>query len=142
MKDTLNKNWKPTQKIVKSGDWIISEWKKWLYQKRGISDLNSNEIAIIDFIAEMSFRWGHRYCYLSYEELQLNKRTAIRTIKKLQEKKILHKETSYIEHGGSKIKAKNKYYLHIPKELQGKLKFYGKGKQESIEKIDIEDIKI
>jgi len=143
VKDTLNKNWKPTQKIVKSGDWIISEWKKWLYQKRGIQDLSMIEIAIIDIIAEMSFRYGNRYCYLSYSDFGISKATVSKHIKSLQEKGLLKKEISYLEHGGSKIKGKNKYILHLPDELKDKFKFYGKKDQaKEKQEIDISEIEI
>lgn len=100
------------------------------------------EIAIIDIISEMSFRYGNRYCYLSYSDFGISKATISKHIKSLQEKGLLKKEISYLEHGGSKIKGKNKYILYLPSELKNKFKFYGKKEQTEENQIDVGEIEI
>ena len=39
MLKTKNTNYKPSNKQISSGDWIVTEYEKWLFQKRGIEDL-------------------------------------------------------------------------------------------------------
>jgi len=107
MLKTKNVNYKPSNKQITSGDWIITEYEKWLFQKRGIEDLEPIEIGLIKLVSESSFRYGCKYAYLKYEDFDLAKATVSKYIKKLQEKKILKVENSY--QSGSKLRRKNKY---------------------------------
>ena len=118
---------------ISNSDLIVNIYEKWLFQKRGIDDLEPVEIGIIKLISESSFRYGCKYAYIKYEDFGLAKATVSKYIKKLQEKKILKVENSY--KSGSKLKRKNKYTLLYPDYLN--FKFYCKQQKEEPEEVEI-----
>ena len=71
MIETINKNYKFPDKIFKSGSCIYAEYKKWLYQSRGVQNLKTNEIAVLDLIAIESFMYGKRWIYMGYKDFNI-----------------------------------------------------------------------
>jgi len=130
MKETINKNYKPSKNSIKSGDWIVSEYLKWLYQKRGISDVEPKELYVIMLILETSFRYGCKYSYLSYYDFGIRRNTLSKIIKSLENKQLLKKTNSFEKE--SHLKRKNKYTLLYPDYL--KFEFYCKKQQKEIKK--------
>lgn len=117
---------------ISNNDLIVSVYKKWLYQERGIDDLSLQEIGIIDIIIETSFRYGCKYAYLGLNEFKMAKITAIKYLKKLKNKKIIEYKNSFDENG---LKRKNKYTLLYPDYLN--FKFYCKQQKEESEETEI-----
>jgi len=136
MKETREQNYKPSKNEIKSGDWIVTEYLKWLYQKRGISDLKPKELFVIMLILESSFRYGCKYAYLSYDDFGFSKATLSNILKSLEEREVIKKENSYEKE--SHLKRKNKYTLLYPEYL--KFKFYCKKQQKELGKINKEEI--
>lgn len=150
MIETRNKNYKFPDKLFKSGSCIYAEYKKWLYQSRGIDDLKSNEISTLDLIAMESFMYGKRWTYMSYKDFNVSKNTLPKILKSLSEKELLKYENTRIKIDslGSNCVGKNKYSLIIPKKLEEKFKFYAKGfknvrlENEKENKIELENLDI